>query len=573
MSLETRSQNRSPILARGEAIAGVRVLGAKDRRILFLFLISGLGMLFVYGMLWWRTLEQRGVMIDLLGAGKSGGAASWLFWFGLAYLLVQASLVILRLRQIDQAQRPSAVGRDPVYETWLGKQRIAAVSTFVAGEASMQLLEQKLRAMVAMRLPHKNYLLDESNSPEVKALCKRVGVSHFSRKGVAKYNQESGAFASRTRHGNYNAWLDQLGYAAYDLVAVFDLDHVPHADYLEETVPYFFKADVGYVQSPQFYGNQKMHWLARATAEKTFFYYSLGQPARFASGLTILDGCHNVNRVEALAQIGGFQPHKADDLLTTMGYVVAGWRGVYVPKVLATGLAPSGYASFFKQQFQWAYTTLDIKLRTVPKLWSKLNWGQRLTAWLHGMTYFYGLSWMMMLGGLGYILYAGHAIENLSAALWSFVLPVTAWKVTLHVWKQRFLLRPEQERGWHWRSWVASYLLLPYYAWAFFRAGFAALGLSKKVRLFVIPKTAQDRMPHHVWVIHLLIALGLSGLSAWSILTGHADMGFFYAVAVLYAGVHLIPAIQKLLEICWQVEQDRPGIRQETDRDQLECLG
>jgi cellulose synthase/poly-beta-1,6-N-acetylglucosamine synthase-like glycosyltransferase len=39
------------------------------------------------------------------------------------------------------------------------------------------------------------------------------------------------------------------------LVAIFDCDHVPHADFLAKTVPYFADASVAFVQTPQYYKN------------------------------------------------------------------------------------------------------------------------------------------------------------------------------------------------------------------------------------------------------------------------------------------------------------------------------
>ena len=47
-------------------------------------------------------------------------------------------------------------------------------------------------------------------------ICARIGVRHFTRRGRARHNTEAGAFKARTKHGNYNAWLEAHGdaYAA-----------------------------------------------------------------------------------------------------------------------------------------------------------------------------------------------------------------------------------------------------------------------------------------------------------------------------------------------------------------------
>ena len=48
-----------------------------------------------------------------------------------------------------------------------------------------------------------------ATTPRSRRCAQRLGVHHFSRKGVAEYNRPSGAFKAKTKHGNYNAWLDR----------------------------------------------------------------------------------------------------------------------------------------------------------------------------------------------------------------------------------------------------------------------------------------------------------------------------------------------------------------------------
>ena len=42
--------------------------------------------------------------------------------------------------------------------------------------------------------------------------------------------QSEGRFRARSRHGNYNAWLDAVGFAQYDIIVNIDPDHVPDLD-------------------------------------------------------------------------------------------------------------------------------------------------------------------------------------------------------------------------------------------------------------------------------------------------------------------------------------------------------
>ena len=53
--------------------------------------------------------------------------------------------------------------------------------------------------------------------------------------------------------------------------------------------------------------------------------------------------------MEALRSVGGLAPHLADDLLITLRYQLSGWRGVYVPKVLAIGTNTDPYQPLEKK--------------------------------------------------------------------------------------------------------------------------------------------------------------------------------------------------------------------------------
>lgn len=98
-------------------------------------------------------------------------------------------------------------------------------------------------------------------------------------------------------------------------------------------------------------------------------------------------GCHNTHRVTALQAIGGFAAHDADDLLTALMYLAHGWRGVYVPETLATGLTPVSWTSYFTQQRRWARSVFDLKLRVLPDLRRRLQPGVWWRAMLQGVSY------------------------------------------------------------------------------------------------------------------------------------------------------------------------------------------
>src|SRR5690349_2949828 len=97
------------------------------------------------------------------------------------------------------------------------------------------LVEESLAAAIAIRYPHRTYLLDDAGDARFSALAARLGADCLRR-----------ADHHDAKAGNVNAAL-----AATDgeFVAVFDVDHVAHPDFLDATVGYFDDPGLGFVQS------------------------------------------------------------------------------------------------------------------------------------------------------------------------------------------------------------------------------------------------------------------------------------------------------------------------------------
>ena len=266
------------------------------------------------------------------------------------------------------------------------------------------MLEETLRALVAMEYPHDTWVLDERDDDEVRALCAALGAHHFTRKGIPRYQEPEGRFAARSKHGNYNAWLTEVGFERYDVIAAFDPDHVPEAEFLSAVLGYFDDPSVGYVQAAQAYYNQAASFIARGAAEETYLYYSSIQMTAYALGYPIVVGSHNTHRTAALRDVGGFAPRRRrpPDRSSTAR---AGWRGVYVPLRLAAGITPVDWGGYLTQQRRWARSVIDVKLRLLPKLGGRLLIRERLTSFMQGLYY---LNPLFIALGMGVLVDAGH---------------------------------------------------------------------------------------------------------------------------------------------------------------------
>lgn len=406
--------------------------------------------------------------------------------------------------------------------------RVAAVTTCVPVLEPLDTIERTLRALVELDYPHDTWILDEGDDPAVRALCARLGVHHFSRKGRPAYQQKSGPFAAQSKHGNYNAWLAEIGYSNYDILLAFDPDHVPRSEYASASIGFFSDSSVGYVQAPQVYHNQSASLIARGAAEETYAYYSVIQTASFGLGQPILTGCHNGHRLSALQEVGGFPDHTADDLTLTLRYQAAGWRGVYVPRVLATGQAPETWPAYLTQQLRWARSVLDIKLRRMGEA-GGVPTVKRAIDWFQGFGYLQdALVATATLVLLVTILSTGrfqNALVRLHA--WPTALLVVVFAVS-EIYRQRFYLVPKEERGLHWRA-----LLLRAAKWPYTLLALLHVIRDTPFAYQVTPKKGVGGSGRMLVVPHAVIA----GALALAAVTGSAFGWPVYWLVYLWAGL------------------------------------
>ncbi|HET9798427.1 MAG TPA: glycosyltransferase family 2 protein [Gemmatimonadaceae bacterium] len=379
---------------------------------------------------------------------------------GLFYLI---GVWLMPWLAVERMRRPVHVDPAPGW-------RVAVMTTFTPPTESVEMLEQTLAALVALDYPHDTWVLDEGNVPEVRTLCDRLGVRHFSRFGRPEYQTPSGRFARRSKFGNINAWLDQSESAEYDLLAAFDPDHVPERDYLLRTLGYFSDPEVGYVQAAQFYYNQAASFVARGAAEESYDFYSSGQMANHAFGEPAVVGSHTVHRLAALRAFGGVPAHEAEDLYLALLYRWARWRGVYVPEILAMGTTPVDWRAYLRQQRRWTRSLLDLKLRVLPKVAPRMTPTERARGLLHGTYFLRPLVFVAWYPMLVYMLVAD--VQPTFYHRYAFYALFSLATVFFCVdrFRQLYYLDRKGERGIHWRSLVLLYAKWPYFAQALWQA-------------------------------------------------------------------------------------------------------
>ncbi len=262
--------------------------------------------------------------------------------------------------------------------------RVAFLTCYVPGKEPIKMLAKTLEAIKAVRYPHDTWVLDEGDSEEVKKLCRKLGVNHFTRKGSRRFN--IGVFRKKTKAGNHNAWRHHHE-DKYDIVAQVDMDHIPRPNFLEKTLGYFRDPSVAMVGTPEVYKKTK-NWVMSGSSEQSAIFHFAMQTGYYGCDMPLLIGTSHLYRVSALREIGGYVPTIVEDHLTGMKLYSHGYKGVFVPKILAQGYGPLNWVDYFNQQFRWSYGLFEILFFYTPKLFLKLKWKQKIN-YLIAQTYYF----------------------------------------------------------------------------------------------------------------------------------------------------------------------------------------
>lgn len=344
----------------------------------------------------------------------------------------------------------------------IGK-KVAFLTAFVPGCESIETLRQTLRAMKDCEYPHDTWVLDEGDDIETKKMCEDLGVKHFTRKGITKYNSCQGKFKARTKGGNYNAWFDKHG-NEYDYVAQLDVDFVPSKYFLMSTLGYFEDPEVAFVGTPQIYGNQAESWIARGASEQAFPFYGNTQRGLFGDDMLLFIGANHIVRVKAFNDIGGYAGHIVEDHLTGMKFYAKHWKSVYVSEVLAIGEGPATWSAYFNQQMRWAYGLFDILFRHTPKLIGRMKWKHAVNYLFLQQHYFDGLSQVISIFLMALYFLFGFKVTEMP--LWDLLLlyiPVLLAQQLIFLFFQQYYIDKKTEKGFHFRGRFLGVAVWPIY--------------------------------------------------------------------------------------------------------------
>ncbi|MFE9335749.1 glycosyltransferase family 2 protein [Streptomyces sp. NPDC007063] len=444
-------------------------------------------------------------------------------------MLVSIGLIeLFRTLNVLSNAHATLVARDPIPVVPEAGTRVAFLTSFVPGKEPIGMVTRTLEA--AMRVRHRGtlhvWLLDEGDDPEVKEVCRRLGVHHFSRKGIARWNTAEGAFRARTKHGNYNAWLDAHG-DDYDFFAGVDTDHVPLPNYLERMLGYFRDPDVGFVIGPQVYGNYD-NFVTKAAESQQFLFHALIQRAGNRYRAPMFVGTSNAVRITALKAIGGLYDSITEDMAT--GFEMHRrrnpatgntWRSVYTPDVLAVGEGPNAWTDFFTQQLRWSRGTYETILKQYWRGLGSMPPGKMFNYTL--LMLFYpasALNWILAALSCALFLGLGASGVQIDPAIWMALYGnATALQIGLYIWNRRHNVSPHEPEG---SGGLAGMLMSALSAPIYARSLFDTV-LRRKSKFVVTPKgdSASPDTLFGTFRVHLFFIAVFGGSLLGSLFLGH----------------------------------------------------
>ena len=369
------------------------------------------------------------------------------------------------------------------------------VDVFVtAYDEDAALVESCLRAARDMSGEHLTWLLDDATRPDLQLIAQRLGVGYLTREGNAQH-----------KAGNLNAALVQT---SGDIVAIFDVDHVPQVDFLDRTLGHFNDPQIGFVQVMLTFAYKNDTQTGKAASESSLDFYNPASRGADALGAATLVGSNALIRRPALDSIGGYQPGLAEDLATSIALHAAGWSSVYVSEPLAPGLAPPDLAAWFEQQFKWSRGVFELLVTKYFDYWPDLTRGQQLGYAVRMTYYWIGLLVAVHLLATLIVLFLGsekevagysqYILHALPLALATFVIRAVALRHHASTAVKAYLKTPVYLQ---WKPLILVAGTWPTYTVAWF------LTLLRVPTAFrPTPKTASGHSPKLPWILPQLIA-------------------------------------------------------------------
>ncbi len=216
-----------------------------------------------------------------------------------------------------------------------------------------------IEAAAAVRYPRERLeiqVLDDSTDETVD-ICRRT-CEDLADRGVQVH------YLHRIDRTGYKAGALAAGLetAKGALVAVFDADFVPPADFLEVTVPHFTRPDLGMVQARWDHLNRRKSALTHLQGLLLDGHFLLESAVRHRIGVFFnFNGTAGIWRRRAIDEAGGWSAATlTEDLDLSYRAQLAGWRFEFIESYTVEAEVPQRVRAFRTQQHRWTKGAVQV---------------------------------------------------------------------------------------------------------------------------------------------------------------------------------------------------------------------
>ncbi|MCY7352707.1 MAG: glycosyltransferase family 2 protein [Cytophagaceae bacterium] len=289
--------------------------------------------------------------------------------------LVQLNLVISYLKYQQRLKQPT----EPLLD---GALPYVTIQLPIYNE--LYVAERLLDCIAELRYPRERLeiqVLDDSTDETVALIARKVeelrkmGLTIFHIRRTNRQGYKAGALAEGLKRANG------------EVVAIFDADFLPKAEFLKRTVPYFQDPSIGMVQSRWEHLNKDYSVLTRIQAFALDGHFIVEQQGRHAGNHFInFNGTAGVWRKTCIEEAGGWQADTlTEDLDLSYRAQLKGWKFKYLENLGSPAELPVEMNALKSQQYRWTKGAAECARKHAVGLFSSpsVRWSDKVHALAH----------------------------------------------------------------------------------------------------------------------------------------------------------------------------------------------
>jgi cellulose synthase/poly-beta-1,6-N-acetylglucosamine synthase-like glycosyltransferase len=284
--------------------------------------------------------------------------------FILGYAIIQISLTVTYLRKrkklMKQERSLSADDHRP----------FVTIQLPVFNE--IYVVERLIESIAAFNYPKDRFeiqVLDDSTDESFEVAAKKV--KEIKERGINIHHIQ------REKREGYKAGALKYGMeiAKGEFIAIFDADFIPDPEFLNKTLPWFDKEEIGVVQTRWEHINEDYSLLTRLQAVGLDAHFSVEQVGRNAGGHFInFNGTAGIWRKSTISDAGGWQADTiTEDLDLSYRAQVKGWKFIYLENLGSPSELPAEINALKSQQFRWAKGAAECTRKNLGRVWKSAN--------------------------------------------------------------------------------------------------------------------------------------------------------------------------------------------------------